>query len=64
MKDTSYNLRQIKSFKTFNVKSVKYCTETLSFRGPKTWEMVPNVIKNSTSLMEFKTKIKTQYSHK
>ena len=53
-RDISYNLRKTKSFKTFNVKTVKYGTETLSFRGPKTWEMVPNVIKNSTSLMEFK----------
>ena len=58
-RDISYNLRKTKSFKTFNVKTVKYGTETLSFRGPKTWEMVPNVIKNSTSLMEFKSKIKT-----
>ena len=43
-RDISYNLRK---------------TKTLSFRGPKTWEMVPNVIKNSTLLMEFKSKIKT-----
>ena len=49
-RDISYNLRKAKSFKTFNVKTVKYGTET--------WEMVPNVIKNSTSLMEFKSKLK------
>ena len=53
-----YNLRNKNPFQTFNVKTVYNGTETLSFRGPKTWELVPKVIKNATSLEEFKAKIK------
>ena len=44
--------------KTRNVKTVSYGIETLSFRGPKVWAMVPDDIKVSNSLSEFKSKIK------
>ena len=33
-------------------------TETLTFLGPKIWEMVSDYIRNSNSLEEFKLKIK------
>ena len=58
--DTSnpYNLRNKPEFKTSNVRTVSYGTETLTFRGPKTWLLVPNVIRNSESVSEFKAKIK------
>ena len=45
-------------FKSYNVKTVSYGTETLSFLGPKIWAMVPECLKNTISLDEFKTKIK------
>jgi len=32
--------------------------ETIRYRGPKTWGLVPTEIKNSKSLSEFKSKIK------
>ena len=32
--------------------------ETIRYRGPKTWELVPNDIKNSITLSIFKRKIK------
>ena len=32
--------------------------ETIRYRGPKTWELVPEEIKNSKSFSVFKTKIK------
>ena len=35
------------------VKSVQNGTESLSFRGPKTWDMLPDDIKKSESLREF-----------
>ena len=53
-----YNLRFKPSFQTSNIRTVQYGTETISFRGPKTWSLVPTVIKNSKSLSEFKAKIK------
>ena len=53
-----YNLRN-SEFKTENVNTVHYGTESLSFLGPKIWKLVPLEIKNSTSLHIFKNKIKT-----
>ena len=54
-----YDLRNMNPFKTSNVKTVYNGTETLSYRGPRTWALVPESIRNATSLSEFKTKIKT-----
>ena len=54
----SYNLRAKNVFLPSRVNSVYNGTETVSYRGPKIWSLVPEEIKNSTSLMEFKRKIK------
>ena len=40
------------------VKTVNKGLETIRYRGPKTWELVPEEIKNSKSLPVFKDKIK------
>ena len=53
-----YNLRNANDFKTSNVHTVHNGTETITYRGPKTWSLVPENIKNSKSLSEFKAKIK------
>ena len=53
-----YNLRQYPEFKKSNIHTVSNGTETISFRGPKTWALVPVDIKNSKSLPEFKNKIR------
>ena len=53
-----YDLRNKNPFKTSNVRTVFNGTETISYRGPKTWALVPDEIKTSKSLLEFKTKIK------
>ena len=53
-----YDLRNKNPFKSGNVNTIFNGTETISFRGPKTWAIVPENIKNSTSLMEFKSKIR------
>ena len=37
-----YNLRQDVSFHSHNVKNVLYGTETLSYFGPKIWNLVPS----------------------
>ena len=52
------NLRNKPEFERFNVKSVYKGTETLSFRGPQTWSIVPDVIKNSDTLLDFQKQIK------
>ena len=53
-----YNLRNDKSFKTSNVRTVHYGTETISFRGPQIWDLIPEEFKNATNLNIFKSKIK------
>ena len=53
-----YNLRNNRIWSTHNVRTVNCGTETLSFRGPKTWELLPDSIKEAKSLKEFKTKVK------
>ena len=53
-----HNLRHKRSWETFNLRTVKYGTETIRHMGPKTWDLVPNYIKESKSLLEFQKKIK------
>ena len=53
-----YNLRNANPVETSNVSTVLNGTETVAFRGPQIWAMVPDDIKNSPSLDQFKTKIK------
>ena len=51
-----YPLRSV--FKTRNVRTVNYGTETLSFIAPKVWEIVPKAIKQAKTVNEFKKNIK------
>ena len=53
-----YNLRKNASLETSSVKTVNHGTETVSFRANHVWSIVPDYIKNSISLDEFKIKIK------
>ena len=55
----TYNLRNNRIWATHNVHTVNNGTETLTFRGPNTWNILPETIKNSKSLNEFKIKVKT-----
>ena len=54
----NYNLRKNRGFEPGNPKRVYYGTETISVLGLKLWVILPGEYKNSTSLKEFKTKIK------
>ena len=53
-----YDLRNNNSFKRRRVKSVWHGTESVSYLGPKIWDLVPNEIKKSQSLNGFKFTIK------
>ena len=55
----TYDFRNKRCWEPTNVRTVHYGTETISYRGPKTWDMVPQNIKDSLSLAEFKSKIKS-----
>ena len=53
-----YNLRQDVSFRSYNVKTVLYGTETLSYLGPKTWNLVFLDIRDCATGQIFCQKIK------
>ena len=54
----NFNLRENRGLKPGNPKTVYYGTETISVLEPKLWINLPDESKNSTSLKEFKTKVK------
>ena len=54
-----YNLRNKNPLYSTNIHSVYNGTETISFRGPKTWALVPEDIKKSNTLIEFKRRIRS-----
>ena len=56
--ENSYNLRNNREFKSENVRTTYFGTETLRYRGPKTWDLIPENIKLSTNIFEFKRKIR------
>ena len=52
-----YNLRTNSNFSSRQVHSVYHGTESLSFLGPKIWELIPEDTKQPESLEIFKNKI-------
>ena len=57
--NVSANTRSNSTFYNYNNPSTRnYGLETLRCLGPKVYDMIPNEIKNSTSVHVFKTKIK------
>ena len=56
---TIYNLRNIRTWNTRNVRTVHYGLDTLAVRGPHVWENVPKELQNLKSIKEFKRKVKT-----
>ena len=54
----NFNLSKNRGFKPGNPKTVYYETETISVLGPKLWIILSDEYKNSTSVKQFKTKIK------
>ena len=55
----NYNLRGNNLLIRRRVMSVRCGTETMSFLGPITWDILPNEIKTSETLYKFKAKIKS-----
>ena len=53
-----YNLRRNNTFEKWQVHSVYHGTESLSFLGPKIWDLVPLELKQLENLEVFKLKIK------
>ena len=57
LKDSNLYCSRI-PFKTQNIRTVRYGSETIYSLGPKIWSAIPDNYKNSATLEEFKIKIK------
>ena len=56
--DIPHNLRYKRYWEVPRTRTVCYGTETIRYRGPQTWELLPTDIKDAKSLSEFKNKNK------
>ena len=54
-----HDLRNKRQWQIPNIKTVSYGRESLRYRGPLTWELLPHEIKESESLDIFKRKVKS-----
>ena len=57
-RENTFNLRNLRELATHNKKTSNYGLETVRYRAPFLWTKLPSGYENSTSLSEFKTKIK------
>ena len=60
--NNQHNLLNRPGFITPQVNSVIHGTESISCRGPKIWDIVPEKFKNKESLNSFKESIKMRVS--
>ena len=59
IKEPHYNLRsETTDFKRENVKSTHYSIQSVRHLGPKIWNIIPQNIRGSNSLNEFKSLVK------
>ena len=54
----SYSRKNNNELYSRNPKTVRYCIETISFLAAKIWSIVSSDLKNSSSLMAFKTNVR------
>ena len=55
----SREIRNERSWEVPKVRTVTYGTESIRYRGPATWQLIPEDIRKSKSLTEFKKEIKS-----
>ena len=49
IRNNNYNLRNFQCLYSTNKRTVKYGTETVTYRGPQIWNLVPENTKNVSS---------------
>ena len=59
VRSNHYNLRNFRELNTNRKSTVLYGTESISFRAPQLWQILPRDIKDSASLNMFKSKVKS-----
>ena len=54
IRNNKYNLRNFQCLYSKNKRTAKYGTETVTFRGPQIWNLVPEKTKSASSFEIFK----------
>ena len=54
-----YDLRNISDFAARRIKTVRYGSESLSYLGPRLWNILPDEYKMMQSVKDFKAKIRS-----
>ena len=54
-----YDLRNTFDFATCRIKTVRYRLESLSYLGPRLWNILPDEYKTLRSVKDFKAKIRS-----
>ena len=62
--EQAHNLRKLSQFYRPKVNSVYKGTKSVTFLGPKIWDLVPNELKDIGNLAAFKKTIKKWSPHK
>ena len=57
IRNNNYNLRSFQCLYATNKRTVKCGTETVTYRGPQIWNLVPEKTKNASSFDLFKKEI-------
>ena len=57
IRNNNYNLRNFQCLYSTNKRTVKYGTETVTYRGPKIWKLVPEKTKSVSSFDTLKRKL-------
>ena len=58
-RNISYNLRSQTEFVIENVNTVNFGKNSINILGPKIWNIIPDNIKNSKDINQFKKRVKT-----
>ena len=56
--ENHYNFRNYNGFRLPFARTVYHSTESISYLGPKVWDIVPTELKNAQSLNSFKRSIR------
>ena len=59
IRNNIYNLRNFRELYCEKQKTIRYGTETVTYKAAQLWKLLPYDIKNSPTLIEFKDRIKT-----
>ena len=57
-RENPYNLRNFREFEMERKRTVKYGTESITYRSPQLWDLLPEDLKQMSSLSQFKKEVR------